>query len=410
MQMIYRVCAAGDVHKKTITTCLRKTTETGEVIEDVRTCKTTTSELLAMHDWLVAEGCEAFAIESTGVYWKPVFNLLEGSMKVILVNPYHFKALPGRKTDVQDAEWMAELLQHGLLRASFIPQREIRELRELVRTRTTLIRDRAREVNRVQKVLETANIKLSSVATDVLGVSGRAMLKQMVDGESRPEVLAELARGRMRSKREDLREALHGRMTDHHRFLLRGHLEHIEFLEKSIAKYTERIEACMAPFAMARECLTQVTGIGPEVATVVISEMGPDMSAWATDRHAASWVGICPGNNESAGKRKSGKTRKGNPWLRRALVQAAWAASHTHHTYLSAQFHRLRSRRGPRKAVVAVAHSILIRAYHLLKEGTEYQELGASYFDERDRERVQRRLIRRLEELGLKVRVEPMVA
>ncbi len=410
MQAIYRVCAAGDVHKQTITVCLRKASDRGEVATEVRTYDTTVAKLLSLHDWLVEEDCQAFAIESTGVYWKPVFNLLEESMKVILVNPCHVKALPGRKTDVKDCEWLGDLLHHGLLKASFIPPPEIRDLRDLVRTRTTLIRDRSRHVNRIHKVLETANIKLGSVVSDIMGVSGRAMLRAMTRGESDPATLAELAKGRLRPKRPALREALEGRVRDHHRFLLREHLDYIDFFDRGIDRCAERIEECMAPFVAHREAMSEVTGIGQEVATVVISEMGVDMSPWPTDRHAASWAALCPGHNESAGKRKSSRTRKANPWLRAALLQAAWAASRKKGTHLSAQFHRIKARHGPKKAAVAVAHSLLVIIYHMLNDGTEYQELGGHYFDEKDKQRLERRLIRRLEGLGLKVSVEPMAA
>ena len=377
---------------------------------EVRKFGTTTRALLELSDWLVAAGCTHVALESTGVYWKPVFNRLESAVEVWLINPQHIKALPGRKTDVKDCEWIADWMRHGLLRRSFIPPHEIRDLRDLVRTRTTMLRDRTRQGNRIQKVLEDANLELASVASDVMGVSGRAMLQALIDGETDPKTLAELARGRLRSKRPELQEALWGRVTDHHRFLLRMHLGLVEALDGRVAELSERIEVCMAPFAAARDLLDQITGVGQEVATVVISEMGTDMHYWPTHRHGASWVALCPGHHESAGQRKSGRTRKGNQWLRAALVQAAWAASHTRDTYLSAHFHRIRSRRGPKTAAVATAHSIFVRCYPMLADGTEYEELGGGYFDERQRQEVQKRLIRRLESLGLEVTVKPAAA
>jgi transposase len=410
MRIMHKVCAGFDVHKKSVFVCLLKVGSDGDVTKEVRSFATTTRALLELLDWLVSESCTHVAMESTGVYWKPIYNLLEGAMDVSLVNAQHIKALPGRKTDVKDCEWIGDLLLHGLVKASFIPPREIRELRDLVRTRTTLIRDRTRQVNRIQKILEDANIKLGSVASDVLGVSGRAMLDRMVAGETDPSTLAALAKGRMRSKRDQLKEALWGRMRDHHRLLLRTHLKVIDSLDASVAELSEHIEACMVPFADARERLCTITGIGPQVATILISEMGADMQPWPTHQHAASWAGLCPGHHESAGKRKSSRTRKGNLWLRNALIQGAWAASHTQGTYLSAHFRRVCSRRGPKKAAMAVAHSILVRAYHLLKDETEYNELGGRYFDERQKQITTRRLIRRLESLGMKVTVEPQAA
>ena len=410
MEVMYEVCAGIDVHKKNVVVCLLRAKAGSKCEREVRTFGTTTRSLLELLDWLVSAGCTHVAMESTGVYWKPVFNLLEGAMEVWLVNPQHIKALPGRKTDVKDCEWIADLMQHGLIKRSFIPPREIRELRDLVRTRTTLIRDRARQVNRIQKVLEDANIKLASVASDVLGVSGRAMIQAIINGQTDTETLANLARGRMRSKKGELKEALWGRVTDHHRFLLRTHLGLVDTLETHVAELSQRIEACMAPFAEARDRLDAITGVGPEVATVVISEIGTDMRYWPNHRHAASWAALCPGHHESAGKRKSGRTRKGNKWLREALVQAAWAASHSRDTYMSAHFHRIRSHRGPKKAAVAVAHSIFVRCYHMLATGTEYHELGGDYLDQRRRNALQQRLITRLERLGLKVTVQPAAA
>lgn len=410
MRKVFRVCAGIDVHKKTLAVCLLKADSAGQVVKEVRTFGTTTRQLLTLVDWLAHEGCQSVAMESTGVYWKPVFNVLEPVVKVVLVNAQHVKALPGRKTDVQDCEWLAELHLHGLVRASFIPPREIRELRDLVRTRTKLIAERAQHVNRIQKVLEDANIKLGSVAADVLGVSGRLMLDQLVAGETDPQALAELARGRMRSKHQALREALEGRIRPHHRVLLKTHLQLIDSLDAAVVTLTEQIEERMRPFTEIRDRLDTITGIGPEVATIYISEMGVDPSPWPSCRHAASWVGLCPGHHESAGKRKSGRTRKGNRWLKTAFVQAAWSAQRAAGTYMQAHFRRVRSRRGAKKAAVAVGHSLFVRCFELVAHGTEYAELGGDYYDQRRKDAVTRRMVQRLEELGYAVTLTPKAA
>jgi len=407
---MFRVCAGIDVHKKMLAVCLLKPGPGDEVGREVRTFGTTTRQLLGLLDWLLTERCESVAMESTGVYWKPVFNIVESSVKVVLANAQHVKALPGRKTDVQDCEWLAELHLHGLIRASFIPSPEVRELRDLVRTRTKLIGERARHANRIQKVLEDANIKLGSVASDVLGVSGRAMLDRLVAGETDPQALAEEARGRMRSKRPALREALEGRIRPHHRLLLRTHLGLMDSLDAAMSALTEEIEERMRPFVEIRDRLDAVTGIGPDVATVYLSEMGADASPWPTYRHAASWAGLCPGHHESAGKRKSGRTRHGNRWIKQAFVQAAWSAQRANGTYMQAHFRRIQVRRGPRKAAVAVAHSLFVRCFLLVARGSQYQELGGNYFDERRKERVTQRLVRRLEELGYKVSLNTAAA
>ena len=410
MHKVFRVCAGIDVHKKMLSVCLLSVDAGGEVAKEVRTFGTTTRQLLTLVDWFTHAGCESVAMESTGVYWKPVFNLVESVVKVVLVNAQHVKALPGRKTDVQDCEWLAELHLHGLVRASFIPPREIRELRDLVRTRTKLIAERARHVNRIQKVLEDANIKLGSVAADVLGVSGRLMLERLVAGETDAQALAELARGRMRSKRGELREALEGRVRAHHRVLLKTHLQLIDSLDAAVGTLTDQIEERMRPFVEIRDRLDRIPGIGPDVATVYISEMGVDPSPWPSYGHAASWAGLCPGHHESAGKRKSGRTRKGNRWLKTAFVQAAWSAQRANGTYLQAHFRRIRSHRGPKKAAVAVGHSLFVRCFQLVADGTEYFDLGGTYYDERRKERVARRMVQRLQDLGYAVTLAPKAA
>lgn len=410
MQVLYERCCGIDVHKKDVKACLFTPDPKGKRHKEIRTFGTTTPELLQLFDWLAHNGCTHVAMESTGSYWKPLYNLLEGTFELVLANALEIKNVPGRKTDVGDAEWIAELLQHGLIRGSFVPQRPIRELRELMQYRKALVSERRDEVNRVQKVLEGGNIKLSSVATDVLGVSGRAILEELIAGNTDPETMAQLAKGRMRSKIPELRQALAGRVGSHQRFLLAQQLAHIDFLDERIAECGKEIEERMRPFALKVEQLRTIPGVETRTAQTILAALGPDMSVFPTHKHAASWAALCPGNHESAGKRKSGKTRKGNRMLREALIEAAKAASRTRNTYLSAQYRRIAARRGPNKATVAVAHTILIIAYHLLKDGGTYQELGATYFDELDRERARRKLVSRLEALGYKVSLEPQPA
>ena len=408
MQLIHERCCGIDVHSKTVVACLRTPDDEGGRRGEVRTFGTTTAELLKLLDWLVEAGCTHVAMESTGVYWKPVFNLLEGSVEVILVNAQHVKALPGRKTDVKDCEWLAQLLEFGLLRASFIPPLPIRELRELTRYRKTLIQERAREANRLQKFLESANIKLGNVASDVLGVSGRAMLKRLIAGERDPGALANLARGRLREKRDDLREALTGRFTEHHGFLIQRILDHVEFLDKSIEECNRRLEERTRPFADNIDRLCSIPGVAQHGAECILAEIGADMSQFPSDLHLASWASICPGNKQSAGKRISGKIRQGNRWLRQILVECAWAATRTRGTYLSAQYARLVRRRGKKRALIAVGHSILVSAYHMLRDSKLYSDLGAAYFDRREKSRLTRYHLHRLEELGHKVTIEPL--
>ncbi len=405
-------CVAGlDVHKETVVACVRRLDGRGRVSTQVKTFATMTRDLLQLGDWLSAQGVTHVAMESTGVYWKPVFYLLEGRFTaLLLVNAQHIKHVPGRKTDVKDSEWIAQLLQCGLLRGSFVPPQEIRQLRDLTRQRSQLVADRARVANRVQKVLEDANIKLASVATDILGVSGRAMLEAMIDGESDPAVLAELAKRRLRAKLPQLRQALLGKVTDHHRFLLRTLLEQVDSLERLIACYSVRIEEEMAPFAAARDRLQTIPGVDQRTAECMIAELGTNMDQFPTEGHLASWAGLCSGLNESAGKKRSSKTRKGSRWLRQTMVQAAWAASHTKATYLAAQYRRLAPRRGRKRALVALAHTMLGIVYHVLKKDTRYTELGADYFERRDTSRLTRRLVDRLERLGHKVTLETKVA
>jgi transposase len=451
MDLLHRCCAGLDVHKDTVVACVRRLDERDRPHREVRTFPTVTAGLLDLLAWLQSHGVSHAAMESTGVYWKPVWNILEGHLELLLVNAEHIKQVPGRKTDVRDCEWIAQLLQHGLLRASFVPPQPIRDLRELTRQRTQLAAEKASASNRIQKVLEDANIKLGSVASDVLGKSGRAMLEDLIAGVSDPERLAEHARGRMRSKREPLRAALRGRVSANHRFLLRLHLDHVTQLEGLMERLERRVaelidgdrppdpppEAAAEPAAEAAAgplpevaagppdrapkasgpvglwqavlLLMTIPGISRRTAEVVIAEIGTDMSRFVTSGHLASWAGLCPGNDESAGRRRSGRTRHGDKWLRAALVQSAWAASHTK-TYLAAQYHRLAKRRGKKKALVAVAHSLLGIIYQVLTKGEAYRELGADYLDKLAPERLTRQLVKRLESLGHKVTLDDEAA
>ncbi|GFP30325.1 hypothetical protein HKBW3S44_00240 [Candidatus Hakubella thermalkaliphila] len=402
MEVLYKRCCGLDVHKRSITACL--ITPEGR---KMRTFGTMTEDLLELADWLTKEGCTHVAMESTGVYWKPVSNLLEGlEMDLLVVNARHIKAVPGRKTDVADAEWIADLLRHGLLRGSFIPDKEQRELRELVRYRQSLIRERVAEANRIQKVLEGANIKLGSVASDILGKSGRSMLKAIISGTDDPSLLAAMTKGRLKNKTAELKRALRGLLDQHQRKLLAPQMRHIEFLDQEIEDLSEEIKKRMHPFEEAIALVDEIPGIGRRVAEQVLAETGLNMERFPTDAHIASWAGVAPGNNESAGKRKSGKSNKGNKWLKATLVEAANATSRTKDTYLSAQYHRLAARRGKKRAALAVAHTILVIIYHMLKKGTSYQELGANYFDKRDEKAVVLRSLKRLEALGYKVVLE----
>ncbi|HEV2126982.1 MAG TPA: IS110 family transposase, partial [Chloroflexota bacterium] len=377
----------------------------------IRIFGTMTDELTHLADWLAEEGVTHVAMESTGVYWQPVWNILEAHadhFALVLANAQHVKQVPGRKTDIKDCEWLADLLRHGLLRGSFVPDRAQRELRELTRYRTTLIQERSAEVNRLQKTLEGANIKLAAVASEVLGVSGRQMLEALLAGTDDVAAVAELAKGRLRKKLPELRRALSGRMGPHQRFLLTQQLAHIDDLDTAIADLDVEIEARLRPFATALAQLDAIPGVGRRTAEVLLAEIGTDLSRFPTASHLASWAGMCPGNHESAGKRLSGRTRKGNRALRTALVEAAHAASRTKHTYLAAQCRRLTVRRGKKKALVAVGHSILVIAYHLLSDPERvYHDLGSSFFDRRDRQLIERRLVGRLEAFGYHVSLQP---
>lgn len=412
MNVVYERCAGLDVHKKSVVACRIEPDEGGGWHKETQRFGTMTDELLALADWLRAGRVTTVAMESTGVYWKPVFNILESEYEVLVVNARHIKYVPGRKSDVSDAQWIAELLQHGLVKGSYIPEAPQRDLRDLLRYRISLVQERAREINRVQKVLEDANVKLASVASNVLGVSGRQMLEAIVAGNDEPEALAQLAKGRLRAKIPQLERALRGQVRSSHRLLLRLHLEHIDDISAKIDSLNEEIDRLLLPFDEKDELrrLDAIPGVGLEVAQVVIAELGVDMSRFPSAAHAASWAGLAPGKNESAGKNRSGKITPGNPHLKPALVQAAHAASRTKNNYLAAQFRRLAARRGKKRAAIAVAHSILVIAYHMLQNGTEYRDLGGDYFDKRNKDRLQHSLVKRLEGLGLEVTLTPAVA
>lgn len=412
MDIIYHRVAGLDLHKKNIVAEVRCVNQQGKLETELRTFGTMTRELLQLSDWLTAHGVTHVAMEATGVLWKPVWNILDGHFELLLVNPRELKQVPGRKSDVKDAQWIAKLLQHGLLRSSFVPSRPQRELRDLTRHRAQLQGERTRVANRIHKVLEDANIKLGVVASDILGVSGRNMLEQLAAGEQDPVKLARLARGRMKRKIPQLELALEGACCDHHRFMLQQLLSHLDHLDQQVGQFTVRIEELLAPFLdkQLEEKLQGIPGVDRTTIENVVAEIGLDMNRFPTARHLASWAGMCPGNEESAGKRKRTRTTQGNRWLRRALAESAWAASHTHDTYLSAQYRRLAGRRGKKRALVAVGHSLLVIFYHVIKYRTDYQDLGPDYFLQIEPERTKRYLVRRLQQLGYEVELAPKKA
>jgi transposase len=417
MEVMHKFCAGLDVHKNMIAACVRLTL--GRKVErECRTFDTTTTGLLALLSWLSASGCTHVAMEATGVYWKPVWNILsDGTFELIVANAAHIKNVPGRKTDMNDAMWIADLVACGLIRASFVPDERTQELRSLLRTRKQMTREQTSHIQRMQRTLEEGNIKLDSVISDIVGVSGRCMIEAMIAGETSPVRLADLAHRRIRAPREALCEALRGRVTDHHRFLLRLHLRQYDALATAIAEIDqqvevliedidEQIEAGQATFRALIMLLCSIPGVGTLAAVVILSEIGRDMSRFPTAGHLLAWAGLCPGQNESAGKRKSSRLRKGAPWLKTLLIQCAWAASRRQDSYYKAQFSRLKARRGPKKAVCAVAASILTAIYHMLKDGTGHRDLGASYFDRRSIDAKAKRLVSQLTKLGFQVQLE----
>ncbi|HSN74796.1 MAG TPA: IS110 family transposase [Anaerolineae bacterium] len=439
MEVTFTHCAGLDVHKKTVVACCITPGLKGEKQTEIRTFGTMTVDLLALSDWLTSKQITHVAMESTGEFWKPIYNLLEGNFELLVVNAKHIKNVPGRKTDVKDAEWIAELLRHGLVRGSFIPPQAQRDLRDLTRQRTNLVQDRATVVNRLQKVLEWANIKLSSVATDVTGVSARAMLEAIVQDQVDPAALSELARGRLRKKRDALEQALTGVVRDHHRFMIAQHLMQIDFLDQQIAAFDEQITAAMQDLSQppdqpgpgqsdqrpaatspndstspltweaAVALLDTIPGVGPRSAEMILAEIGLDMSRFPSEAHLCSWAKVSSGNNESAGKRYSGAIGHGNRWLRTVLVQVAWAAVKVKKSYLSSFYYRLSARKGAKRAIIAVAHRMLIAIYHMLKKHEPFKDLGATYLDERNKPKVVSRMKHRIEQLGYRVTIEPLL-
>jgi transposase len=400
MEILYPRCAGLDVHKETVAACVLTPGPAAEPNREIRQFGTTTAELRGLRDWLGERGVTHAAMESTGVYWKPVFNILESACQIILVNARHIKQVPGRKTDKADCAWIASLLRHGLLQASFVPELDVRQLRDLCRMRTTLVRECVQVGNRLRKVLEDANIKLDSVASDALGVSGRSMIMALVAGCDDPAELAELARGRLRAKLPELQRALEGQVTEHHRFLLRELMRQLAFLEGQVARFEEKIERQMPPFEWAAEQLMTMPGVDRTAACALIAEIGTDMSRFASSRHLASWAGLCPGNNESAGKRRSGKSHRGNRWIKGVMTEIAWAASRTKNSYSAAQYRKLAGHRGKKRALVAVANSLLQAAWHMLSKRQSYLELGPQYLDRLNQKQLEHTLIRRLEKLA----------
>ena len=407
LPVVLGICCGIDVHKKTLTACLLKTGASGEALQQSRVFRTVTSQLQELAQWLVQEGCRHVAIESTGVYWKPVYNILEGHFELIVANARHIKAVPGRKTDVKDAEWIADLLRHGLLQPSYVPPPELRELRLLLRYRVKLVNARSAERNRIIKLLESANIKLSGVISDPFGVSGRLMLNALKVGAATPEEMAELAQKRMRSKLPLLKLALDGRMEAHHRQLLSIQLDRLDRFDRDLKQMDAKLEAKLKPYARQMELLDDIPGIDWVVGATIIAEMGVKMGQWPTVGHLTSWAGLCPGQNESAGKRGKTSIRPGNPYLRSALVEAALAATREKDCYFREKYYRLKARRGHKRAVVAVAHKLLVAIYHVLSSDTPYRELGADYLERLEPERLKLNLVRRLERLGFQVKLEP---
>jgi transposase len=410
MEQVFACCAGLDVHKESIEACVRRIESSGHLHHETRRWGTMTCDLLAMADWMAGEGVTHVAMESTGVFWKPIYNILEGRFTILLVNARHLKQVPGRKSDVRDCQWIAQLLQYGLLKGSFIPQRSQRELRDLTRHRTQLVEEKTRTANRIHKVLEDANIKLSSVATDVLGVSGRTILEALMQGEQDPVKLADLAQRKLRGKIPELEKALEGHFTEHHRFMLQVLWKQLAQQEELIGELDYRIGQLTRPFAAEIDRLDAVPGIDRRVAEVVLAEIGKDVEPFATHENLASWAGMCPGNEESAGKRQRRRITPGNRWLKRTLVQAAWGASRTKNSYLASQYRRLAGRRGRKRALIAVGHSLLVILYHMLKARTSYTDLGRDFLDRLEPDRLTHYYVKRLERLGHKVTLESLAA
>ncbi|HVF64067.1 MAG TPA: IS110 family transposase [Casimicrobiaceae bacterium] len=406
MEVIHRRCAGLDVHKETVVACVRIADKTAPA-HQVRTFATTTTGLLALADWLESSGVTHVAMEATGVYWKPAWHILEGNFELVLANAAHVKNVPGRKTDVNDATWLADLLAHGLIRASFVPPVAVQELRSLTRTRKQFVRERSAHVQRIEKVLEDANLKLGVVLSDIMGGSGRAVLHAIIEGHDDAKHLASLVSARVKATRSEVLEALRGHITAHHRFMLKLHLDHIKTLDAAIGAIDQEVGLGLEPFRQAAKLLTTIPGVSSVSANVVVAEIGIDMSRFATPGHLLSWACLCPRNDESAGRRRSTRLRPGGNWLKTTLVQAAWAAVKVKGSYLQALFHRIRSRRGGKKAIIAVAASMLTAIWHMLRDGTVWNDLGAAHFDRGDAKRTAIRLIRRLQQIGYTVTATP---
>jgi len=404
MEILHPRCAGLDVHKDTVVASVRCVSEPKH--QEVRSFGTTTTGLLALSEWLTSHGCTHVAMEATGVYWKPVWHVLEGDFELVLANAQHIRNVPGRKTDVADAAWIADLLAHGLIRSSFVPPALIQDLRDLTRTRKQIVREISQHTLRIQKVLEDANLKVASVLSNVLGKSGRAMIEAIIAGEVDPGRLADLAQGTARKKRTELLEALRGRITAHHRAMLKLHLDIIDALNKALSEVDASVGKALAPIQYSAELLKTIPGIGDIAAHVIVAEIGVDMSRFPTAAHLVSWAGLCPRNDESAGKRRSTRVRKGAPWLKTTLVTAAWAGVRTKDTYLRSQFLRIKARRGAKKAILAVAASMLTACFHMLRDGVEYRDLGSEHFDRHDKTKTITRLVRRLHDLGCDVEVK----
>jgi transposase len=410
MEVLHPRCCGLDVHKATVVACVRLVID-GKPVKEIRTFATTTASLIALSEWLAETKCTHVAMEATGVYWKPVWHILsDEDFKLVLANAAHIKNVPGRKSDVKDSDWISDLLAHGLIRPSFVPDAPTQEMRTLLRTRKQFAREKSSHILRIQKTLEDANIKLDSVITDIMGASGRKMIEALVAGEKDPAKLARLADPRVKASQESLREALRGRVTKSHRFLLSLHLGQVDVIDAAIAEIDREVEVGIAPFRTAVEQVSAVPGVKSLAAQTILSEIGIDMSRFPSSGHLISWACICPRSDESAGKRRSTRIRKGSPWLKSTLVQCAWAATRTKGSYLQAQFYRIRARRGPKKAILAVAASILTAIYHMLKDGTLYQDLGPNYLNGCNKERQKNRLIKRLTDLGYVVELVPQAS
>jgi transposase len=410
MEVLYPKCAGLDVHKDVVVACVRIAQDGNKAAQEVKSFATTTSDLLALAEWMTQYECTHVVMEASGVYWKPVWHVLEDSFELVLANAQHVKAVPQRKSDVNDAMWLADLLAHGLIRGSFVPPKPIQEVRDLSRTRKQLAREIVQHTNRIQKVLEDGNIKLASAISNVLGQSGRRILEALIAGETNPEKLVELCGGRLKASRKELVEALRGRVTEHHRFLLRLHLRQVDELQQGVRDLEARMGSALGDFREHLDNLTTIPGVSETVANVIAGEVGLDMSRFATSAHLISWAGFCPRLDESAGKHRSRRIRKGAPWLKTSLVTAAWAAIKTKGSYLRAQFQRLKARRGQKKAIIAVAASMLTAVFHIIKDRVVYQDLGAEHFNKRDKAHVAKRLVKRLEDLGFAVEARPTTA